>query len=324
MAFLGMDPEQVREHAQQIRTGCTRLGTRRAALEGLIAQSEEFWRGEDAEQFRRSWHSGAGALWREGLERLGGFADTADQDADEQERTSDPGGATGGSGGSTGDAGTTADGTRSYVPRGPLSSDGPLVTDEVAEAWSGMTDEERRKVAQEIVDSHFEDYGMEPVELIVEDKGAERSGSWSEKDKRLTITEAWLEDPSSTAVFAHEVRHAAQSEFARRTDPTGFLWWRDDKAAEYAQIERDHGVSREQIESWRGNMEEYGGDYISPPEELAPDATSAERQAYDAEWNRYEQQPLEQDARAVGDGYSRGLNLDELREFQERAGVDPS
>lgn len=324
--FLGMDVDSTRTFAERMHAEGRRLSEEISALDQVLQRSVAFWSGPDAEGFRSSWSQQHRAHALACVDRLNDLASAVHEHVEEQEAASAPGDAVGaavGAGaGATGESTGGPDATtRSAIPRGPLDDSGPLVDEDVAAAWNDMNDWQKRKVAQEIVDSEFEKYGMEPVTLQVEDKD-EFSGSWNESEKKLTITDAWLDDPSSTAVFAHEVRHAAQSEFVREVEPTGFLWWRDDKAAEYARLEEEHGITRDDIAAFRENMPEYGGDYVSPPEQLSPDATRAEQKAYAQERYEYEYQPLEHDARTVGDGFSRSLDVEDLRRYQDRAGVE--
>ena len=313
MEFLGMDVQQVEQHAERMRRGREELGDRLQALDGAVRASQGFWHGPDAETFRDRWGTVHSSLGLPALEQLSRRATSLERDAEEQETASAPEG-TGGGGG----RGTAAD-----VARDGSDDDRGTVDPEVAAAWEDMTDEERREVAQEIVDAEFEKYGMDPVEIDFDD--IDGNGFWREGilgiGRTLKIDENELADPDILHTLAHEVRHAAQHEFIERTEPSYSILG-SDKNQEFEEIEDEYGVTREEIESWEDNFGPFS--YKSPPDRPDDDAGPEEWDEYHEEFDEYLDQPVEVDARGGGRGFVEGTSLEDLQEFQREAGVPVS
>lgn len=305
MAFLGMDVEAVRAEAQRVRTAQQRLADEHQALHQRILQSHEFWIGSDADQFRERWTATTSPQWEGALDRLLHTADTAESEVDQQDAasTADGDGAT--SDGGDGAARTAYDGEAGDVPIDP----------DVRNAWmNDMNEQQRRAVLQEMVDQEFERYGMEPVDITYfyeepdPDSNLVTFGSWSEDGQTLKLNEYLLSNPDLMLTTVHEVRHAAQHEFIEQTDPGLFDWLPgvDSKADDYERIEEDYGITRDEIEAWRENFD--GDNYISP----------------DEDFEAYQAQPVEVDAREREDGFAGDLTFEELQRYQRDAGVPVS
>lgn len=311
--FMGMDVEQAEQHAERLRRAREALDGSLHALETTIRSSEEFWRGPDAEAFRSRWGETAASPWRDVLDRLTDCAQTLISDVDEQVSASEPD-----ESGGTEDAGSAG-----AADEADGGSDRGTVDPEVAEDWMEMTDGERQRVAQEIVDAEFEKYGMDPVEITFKD--IQGNGHWREGflfiGDELAIDEDRLKDPDILHTLAHEVRHAAQHEFIERTEPDPFpSILGDDRQERFQQIEDEHGVTREEIEVWERNFGLFG--YKSPPKALEDGASEEERVEYEEKFQEYLDQPVEADARESGREFVEGVTEEELHEFQRAAGVE--
>lgn len=191
----------------------------------------------------------------------------------------------------------------------------------IAAAWQSMSDVERRRVAQEIVDAELERYDMEPVEISFWPING--NGYWSEARHELAISASELDNPSMLSTLVHEVRHAAQHEFTEQTD-TGFPDWMPiiDMSGDFARIEAAYGITRVEIEAWRDNFDPRA--FTPLPTRPMSGSTMEEWNAYDRECAAYRSQPIEVDARATGDGFVDNLTFEQLQEYQRRAGVPVS
>lgn len=182
-----------------------------------------------------------------------------------------------------------------------------------------MSQAERERVAQAIVDAEFERYGMEPVEIDFE--SMDHMGYWREGffivGDKLAINQDRLQDPGILHTLVHEVRHAAQHEFIEQTDRS--LWdhiLRNDKSAEYERIEREHGITREDIEAWDEN---FGN--RTPAPVMPENPTPEEYEQYQREYDEYFEQPTEADAQGTGRDLVNDLTFEDLQDYQRDAGV---
>ena len=190
---------------------------------------------------------------------------------------------------------------RAELPDGETA----IIDGEVWVAWEAMSDKERLKVAAALVNAELAKYGLPPVSVLTGDMDP-LLGEWREHHQGLDfimIDEDHLESPQALNTLLHEARHAVQNGLIERTDIT--LWDRitgDDNAADYAEIEREHGITREEIEAWRENDK----NYIQPPKDPPKNATLEERRQFEEDYERYRQQVLERDAHeAASPGLSR-------------------
>lgn len=304
-----MDVEAAREFGERIDAATERLVGEFDSLDSMVRASGEFWRGPDGDAFRASWTGTYSSIAQPGFDRLRACADRIRTDSDEQDEASSP----------------DSEGTHSEDAHGRTAApwadaDGePNVDPEVAEAWEAMSDEDREKVAREMIDDQLRSYGIDPSTVEISFEDTEYLGYWSESERKLVINPEHLRTPGAFDTIAHEVRHAAQHEYVRQTEPTGWWFWRDDKAKEYEQIERDHNISRRDIDLWRENNKP--GKYISPPDPPGPGASDADRERYRREFEYYEGQPVEVDARGAGKRYAEGIDMSDLEEYKKNAGV---
>lgn len=182
----------------------------------------------------------------------------------------------------------------------------------VAREWDSMSDDERRAVLEQMAEDLADEYGLEDFSVHIDDledqdgdgvddePGLNSHGYWSEGDKELHLDVNDLDDPHSINTMAHEVRHAAQHELARDADP-GWLDQRlIDIGAKDDPWDPPEGVTRDEAREWGDNFD----DYHSPEDD------------FDA----YENQPVEVDARESGDDYLEGLTPEELEDHRREAG----
>lgn len=299
MAFLGMDVDDVRTYAERLRDAQGRIADRRAELEGSMARLQESWRGPDAEAFRQTWDQSIIPKWSDALEGLQRMADTAVADAEEQDVVSGIDGSR-----------SPGDGLSSTQTISDIGDNGQI-DENVRSDWSDMEENDQKLVLQEMVDQEFQRYGMEPVEIeyFYEEPdpktGLVTFGSWNEETQTLRLNEYLLDHPELMLTTVHEVRHAAQNEFIEQTEPGfwDFLPFVDSKKEDYERIEQENGITREEIEAWRENFEP--GNYISP----------------DEDFQGYQNQPVEVDAREQEDRFADGLTEEELERYKRNAGV---
>lgn len=311
-----MDVDHGLEFAERIRTERERLMQQVDALHQNVRRSQAFWVGPDADAFRSTWEAQYSSMAQGIFSGLARSAETLERNIDEQEDASaarDDGTADGGTAGG-------GDGAQDVVSDDPR--DRGTVDPDVARAWRTMNDEERREVAQEIVDQEFERYGMDPVEITFE--GMDGNGYWSEGfwffGPTLAINEDRLSDPDILHTLTHEVRHGAQHEFIDQTSSSsgrpGMLESLRRSEA-YEQIEEEHGFTREEIRAWRDNFR----DYHSPPDALGEDPSAEERAEYQEDRDRYLDQSVEVDARKGGREFVDGLTFEDLQDLQRDAEV---
>lgn len=86
-AFWGMDTEQVREHAERLRTASGQVEDLRGRLETLVRGVS--WEGPDAEDFRGRWEELAAGRLTATLEQLEASGERALGEADQQDVVSD-------------------------------------------------------------------------------------------------------------------------------------------------------------------------------------------------------------------------------------------
>jgi uncharacterized protein YukE len=327
MSFVGMETDQGRDHAQRLRTAGQRMDEVCTTLDSEIRASTTSWIGPDAEGFRGRWSAGTAPLLRQLVDELQRCAATLERDADQQDEASASDTAGQGAGGEVG-----PDGGRGSAPPGARHGGGGdgQVSPEVAAAWEDMDEPDRERVLREIAKQELAKYGAPELDLYFDpDTGV--LGYWTPFDgwhplrgEHIVIDESTLGDPDVMNTVAHEARHAAQNQWVEDTEaPPGWQFWREDEsAAEYDRIEREHGVTQEEIEAWRENED----DYVPPPEDPQPaaDAPQEEHDAWKEEYDAYREQPLEEDAFDTGDEFAEGMTMDDLRRYQEDAGVPVS
>lgn len=320
--FLGMNPHQVSEFAARIDAAQQRLTSHATTLDGQVRASEGFWVGADAEGFRMSWSSGAGRLLEQVCGDLAQHSATLSEEVEQQNTASAA---------ETPGSGASGKENLSGARFGPyddqiLPGDPDNVSMEVAIAWHQMSNEEKQLVLEEIVEQELERQGTEAEITVhfddIRDGGP--AGYWKEHDlfrgEHIVIDEDWAWNPYSINIAAHEARHAAQDNWVEQTEGPGWQFWREDTSeAEYERIEREHGVTREEIEAWRENDRDYHGGPDGPrPPDTAP---QEERDAWEAEYQEYLDQPLEEDAFDTGGSFAEDMTLEEFQQYQRDAGV---
>lgn len=323
--FLGMNPDQAREFAGRIDAAQQRLASHATPLDGQVRASEGFWVGEDADVFRMSWSSGAGRLLELVCGDLAQRSATLTEEVEQQDTAS----AAETSGGAASD-GTSGEGNPRGARFGPydddiLPGDPENVSMEVAIAWHQMSEEDKQRVLEEIVEQELKRQGVDTEVTVHFDNIRNGSaGYWKEHDlfrgEHIVIDEDWAWNPYAMNIAAHEARHAAQDNWVEQTEPPGWRFWQEDTSeAELERIEREYGVTPEEIEAWRENDRDYHGGPDGPrPPDSAP---QEERDAWEAEDEEYQNQPLEKDAVDTAGSFAEGMTLEEFQQYQRDAGV---
>lgn len=335
MNFLGMTPEQVRNQSELTRQGREQADTCLMRLSGMIGASTAHWVGPDGDAFRQDWDARVAPQFTAALDALAERATMLEQEADEQDQASDPEAAAGpGSGDGAAGPGHDGGGQGSYEMDGG-EDEPPQVSEEFKEQWKNMGREERERVAQQMVDEYLAEHGMDPEDVRFEDLDDGHFGTWYENSgfydsddglfgkewhsRGIEVNEDLLtaDDPSKLIdTLHHEARHAVQHEMVERTDPA---WWdglpflEDDPSGRYEQIEQDYGISREDIEEWRENQD----NYHSAPDGPRP-SDPEEAEAWEQGWDDYKNQPVETDARDAGaEGVEEATPEDLARQREE-------
>ncbi|MBC9735552.1 DUF1289 domain-containing protein [Nocardioides marmotae] len=192
-----------------------------------------------------------------------------------------------------------------FADAGPQGVVDPLARRE----WEQMSDEERRAVLEEMTARLAEEYGLEDIDLVIEDledrdgdgvdddPSMDSHGFYRDKDRSVHLDSNELDDPDIINTLAHELRHGMQHEVARDNDPNPIddgligLGIKDDP------WDPPPGVSRDDAERWAENFDDY-------------------KQAED-DFDAYYNQPVEVDAREAGEDYLEDLTREELEELQE-------
>ena len=200
------------------------------------------------------------------------------------------------------------------LPDDAFNDAGPqgVVDPIVARDWGEMSNDERRGVLEQMAEELADEYGLDDFSVHIDDledqdgdgvddePGLDSHGYWSESKKELHLDVNDLDDPHSMNTMAHEVRHAAQHELARDADP-GWLDQRlIDIGAKDDPWDPPDGVTRHDAREWGENFD----DYHSPEDDF----------------EAYQNQPVEADARDAGDAYIEGLTPEELGQHREEAG----
>lgn len=304
----GADAQALRLAGEQLSRAAehvSQVASTGRSLTDTLAQS---WSGGDAEHFAgRAWPAAERQL-AGGVEMLRLMGEAAVREADEQERASGEGGSAGGApgggappargGGGSGDGGAADEGqSRDPQEYGDLPEG-------VRDQWATYSEDEKKAIIEQIIRERAEHYGINEPSVDFDD-GMSGNGAWQERPiiwNKVQINEDELDDPMILHTVYHEMRHAAQHEAIRDADT--FWWWED---PEYAE-----GMTPEQVQEWEDNFD----DYQSPPtqEEWDEDYDAA-KEKYD----RYFEQPVEQDAREEGSDYLEDLTPEELERLLEES-----
>lgn len=316
MTFLGMDVAQTREHCRSLRTAQQRTEDLIDVLSSSISASAQHWVGHDADEFRARWVATAETPGRRLAAALAQVATDLEQHVREQDIASEPGD----------DADASGEVTSASTPdlgrgrnEGPGGTEDVSVSPEVAAAWDDMEPEDQKAVLQEIANQELKRYGHPELTLYFDDM--EYLGQWRGfglfRGEHIRIDETHVDDPDSLHTVVHEVRHAAQDQWVRDTNLYELGLWPEKGEAKFAEIEEEHGVTREDIRAFRKNALTYD----SGPEWPGDNATPEEYEQYHRDYEEYASQPLEADAFAEGDRFEGGITLEQLQQYQRDAGV---
>jgi uncharacterized protein YukE len=324
--MLGMDPEEVLQHSDAVRRAEGTLRSRIDQADRTISGLDAFWRGQDADEFRSAWsavrHEVAASL----LDRLRHAAEELSRHAEEQEHASaaDSGGsgATQSEGEEAGDEDTPA--FHLSLPGVAFDPGGGATTTTdpaIQAAWDEMSEAEREAVLRQIVEDEVRAYGMN--EHLLPDVEVRFFPAWvnggaiSLQGGVIYLSSALLDSPYGLQIAAHEARHQVQYEMIRRTDADPWDWITgDDNSEEYAEVEREYGFTREEIEQWRHEFQPWN--YEFPP---TGDPSTPE---YQEQMQDYLDQDVEVNAREREDEFADEFDFEDLQQVQRDAGVPVS
>lgn len=339
--FTGMDTESVRQWSETIRDRAEVIQRRIDGLGSMVGASATFWVGADGDGFRTAHASQVELPGQQLTDMLNSRARELAQHADEQDEASAA---------DDGAAGTGAgqDGSGAPVlssPPAPVDGppDGNPTYDPYIEAvWTDpthpdyMDDAEKREFIEQLVREELEAQGIEDVQFVYPPVRDPRTGElnnfggyWSDHTDppTLAIREDQLDSTYAITTALHEIRHGVQYEMIDRT--VAFHDWgfwdyfllteggamaeiqRSDEA--YQQVEEQYGFTREEIQQWDHEF----NNYVGIPDELPDNPTPEQQAAYDQQMEEYRNQSVEVDARTAA--YEQGSELT-VERFQEIRG----
>ena len=319
----GMDTEEVQRCSDAVRRAEGTLRARIDQVDRTLSGLDAFWRGQDADEVRSAWttvrHEVAASL----LERLRHAAEELSRHVEEQENASAADGGGAGAVTSGGQGAGNAD-PPAFLPSLPGVAfdpgDGVTTTTDPAiqAAWDDMSEADRRAVLRQIVDDEVTAYGMDEdrVDVLFYPSWVS-GGAISLEGGAIYLSSELLDSPYGLQIAAHEARHQVQYEMIRRTDADPWDWIAgDDNSEEYAEVEREHGFSREEIEQWRHEFRPWN--YEFPP---TGDPSTPE---YQEQMQDYLDQEVEVNAREREDEFADEFSFEDLQQAQRDAGVPVS
>ncbi len=303
--MIGADAGALRLVAQTFTQTSERFAHMRGELEARIVEGD--WRGTDADSFRQQWNSNLRGSLEQASRMLAEGASELRRQADEQERTSAPGGAEGG-------GLSLAPGDHMDRDNSDPNDDGTL-DPRVAQQWAAMDTAERRYIlnllAQEMAAKYDIDVNLVVIDL--DDSEGDSRGVWLEDGRFRDLGEGrrWysghtlaididnIDNPQTALnVVAHEMRHAAQHEMVRDADPGPI-----DSVLIGLGVKDDpwhyDDVTREQAREWGRNFDDY-------------------KTAEDDGWDAYFDQPVEVDARIAGHNFVEDMTPERMAELREQ------
>ena len=172
---------------------------------------------------------------------------------------------------------------------------------DVAHAWAGLTEAERREVLQRIADEQAIANGMEPKPIVWESNA---NGHWDPKTSTLHINPDHVSNPEVLHTVAHETQHGLQFDMI------------DDYSA-LSQSDRDaiaQGTKADPFTQYGSNIDEVA--------RLHENWEVTRYHGYDGKgdaasdsWRYYYYQPFEHDARRAGTEFLDDLTADKLEEY---------
>lgn len=324
MSMVGANIEGLRTFGQQLDSASQKLAAAQNELEGLLAQG--VWHGPDADDFRQQWKTVLRLHLQRASTALHEASGHIGRQADDQEGTSDTlvGGASAGGRNTPNLLAGNADYGRAHTLQ-------PHTLDHEIEAqWrdGSMTDKERLAILQMMAEDLAVEYGVEPPNfyaadlqdaLLFRDNLAPMNlfGLWSEEGQRIQLAQGpWftvsphtlafdtsdLTDPSiAIDTVAHEMRHAAQHEWARDYESFLKLTPADQDMIRMGFLE-DPFPHTEVTPAMAGLFGHNLRGYIGPD------------QNFDAYW----EQAVEQDARYASSNYVKNLTVEQFEDYRNR------
>ncbi len=164
---------------------------------------------------------------------------------------------------------------------------------QVAASWKfELTDAERRRAAQVIVNELCEKYGIDPKKITWT---TELGGEVAAFNGEIKINPETLSDPFTLNVIAHETRHYAQRvAMVNQQNPWNPWTW-------LSSVNENMGVTDEEVDSWIENKKHY----IQPGDD----------------YQAYLNQPVEVDARKAGNNFSTHITLEDLKHYSGNPGL---
>lgn len=300
----GADSERLRGAGRDLLRSSEHAEAVADSGRALLRVLEEHWSGDDLDAFSHAWPLSERALLT-GSQMLRTMAESAIRNAHEQDRASE-GSAGGGraTGPTAGFMGSGPSEKRYEYPGGESSGQAfGYFQSSVAQEWTeDLTPEQRRAVLQEIVEEEAARQGVDPApEIQFKDLKDGAAGAYNTRTGTLVMDNDLVNTDPRMAIHTavHETRHAAQSEAIR-----------DVEAGRVDEL--PEGVSEEEVAEWAANDD----NYVNPSpwyDFLWSDERKAEQ--YEKYWN----QPLEEDAREAGRDYLSDVDHEELDRLLEES-----
>lgn len=342
-AFTGMDTESVRQFGEAVMDRAETIQRRIDGLRGVAGASSTFWVGADGDAFRTA-HTSLVELPGEQLTAmLTAQARELAQQADEQDKASAAEEGSAGTGDSPGSSEVPVFSSPPAPVDGPPDGN-PTYDPYIEEVWTNpehpdyLDDAEKREFLERLVREELEEQGIEDVQFVYppvrDPKTGELNnfgGYWNDQTDppTLAIREDQLASTYAITTALHEIRHGIQYEMIDRT--VAFHDWgfwdylfltegraiaevqRSDEAFE--QVEEEYGFTREEIQQWDREF----NDYVGIPDPLPDNPTPEQQAAYDEQMEEYRNQAVEVDARTAAYEQGSGLSVEEFKRIREKS-----
>jgi hypothetical protein len=158
----------------------------------------------------------------------------------------------------------------------------------VVERWARLSDDERKKVLQRMVDAYADAQGFPRIRITFKELRSDDGVLWGQYQhgfpQSLELNSKLLSDPNIINTAIHEMQHRRQF--------TGMDWrwpWQDER----------NGMTRAEAERWR----QLNSDHVR-------------QKGGPGFWDYYPPRPIEVDARRAGRDYINNLSLDEFKRYE--------
>ncbi len=196
-----------------------------------------------------------------------------------------------------------------------------VLESEIEEEWKKLTEEERKRVLQAMLDEEFAKDGMKAPKISFE-SSEELYGEWRQNGlghKELMVNQILVKDSVEARwainTIAHEARHAEQHQLDEEVTPKAIDYRmgpreREAKEKHREDLLKQHNVTPEEVHAWHN-------DFNPPPWDPLVDLFKTKEEKEEDYWN----QSIEVDARGAGRYFVNSMTPEEFENYKSRAGV---